>query len=73
KAALVTQDGQQGVFVTQEGAARFVPVRVGLIDDSHAELLEGPAVGTPVVTEGATTLKDGAAVATGEGGPRGSR
>jgi len=42
-----------------DGAAREIPVRVGLRDSGRAEILEGLAPGDPVVVRGQTQLYDG--------------
>jgi cobalt-zinc-cadmium efflux system membrane fusion protein len=64
--AVVTLDGASHVFVPgeEEGEFRPAPVRVGRRAGGYCELLEGLAVGAPVVTSGAFTLKS--AMSTGE-------
>ena len=48
------------VFVTQpDGTAKEVPVRVGLRDSGRAEILEGLALGDPVIFQGQSQLYDG--------------
>ena len=62
--ALVRRNGRQGVFLVDkqdEMKARFVPVRLGIIEDDSAELLEPPLSGI-IVTMGQHLLEDGASV-----------
>jgi RND family efflux transporter MFP subunit len=62
-AALVDADGSQGaVFAVDEGRARRVPVRIAALQGDQA-ILAGALPGvTRIVTDGAASLSDGAAV-----------
>lgn len=62
--ALVKQQDQDGVFVAESGKVRFVPVRTGVMTETHAEVLQGPAMGAAVVTLGNHLLRDGAEIRT---------
>jgi len=63
--AVTLRDSQEVVFVYQNGKALEKPVRTGLSDDKHIELLEGPAEGTLLIVrpyETLQTLRDSASV-----------
>lgn len=62
-AALVKRNGTQGVFLAdvQEKKARFVPVTIGIVNGTRAEVLDPPISGA-VVTLGHHLLEDGAAI-----------
>ncbi|MBO9542208.1 efflux RND transporter periplasmic adaptor subunit [bacterium] len=60
--ALVKQKDQDGVFVAEGDKVRFVPVRTGILTETHAEVVEGPALGTAIVTMGNHLLRDGASI-----------
>ncbi len=59
-AATVNQD-KEGTFVYSYGNGKVVrkEVKVGIISDEYAEILEGISEGDPVVTEVDMTIKDG--------------
>jgi len=58
-AALVRRNGRQGVFIAEQNdKARFVPVKVGIINGELAEVLE-PEISGMVVTMGNHLLEDG--------------
>jgi RND family efflux transporter MFP subunit len=61
--ALTKQNGQRGIFLadTEAMRAKLIPVKVGIISDNMAEILE-PAVSGMVVTVGQHLLEDGAAI-----------
>jgi RND family efflux transporter MFP subunit len=61
QAALVKRNGNQGIFVVdrQEKKARFVPVTLGIVNDTRAEILK-PQLAGAVVTLGQHLLEDGA-------------
>jgi len=69
--AVIRRDGRDAVFLVDEGAqkARLVPVRVGVTDETRAEILE-PALEGRVVTLGQHLIDDGTplAVTVREGG-----
>lgn len=48
----------EGVFVVNNGLARFRPVKVGIAGDEHFELLEGLAVGDTVVAGPYQAIRD---------------
>jgi RND family efflux transporter MFP subunit len=62
-AALVKRNGTPGVFIadTQQNSARFVPVTVGIVNGTGAEILK-PSLNGSVVTLGHHLLEDGAAI-----------
>jgi RND family efflux transporter MFP subunit len=62
-AALVTRNGQTGVFAAdmQTMTARFIPVTVGITDSVRAEIVR-PELSGQVVTLGHHLLEDGAAM-----------
>ena len=61
--ALVKRNGQQGVFVVdrQEKKARFVPVELGIVNGTQAEILNA-RLSDAVVTLGHHLLEDGATI-----------
>lgn len=60
--ALLEGDGETSVFAVRDGKAVRVPVQVGFITGSYAEIRAGLAEGDGVVTVGKVTLRDGATV-----------
>ena len=62
-AALVRRNDKQGVFIIEQEnlKARFVPVKVGIINDELAEILE-PEISGLVATMGNHLLEDGAEI-----------
>lgn len=64
--ALVSRDGEIGVFAVESGAARWHRVQVGIESDRWAEIRGGLDVGALVVTTGRTSLQDGMAVVAAE-------
>jgi len=62
-AALVKRNGSQGVFVVdrQEKKARFVPVTVGIVNETRVEILKPQFTGA-VITLGQHLLEDGATI-----------
>lgn len=63
QAALTRRGSDLGVFITDEEQAtvQFVPVRTGIVQDGHTQILE-PALEGWVVTLGQHLLRDGAAI-----------
>ncbi len=57
KNAVQTIEGEQVVFVAENGAFEPVPVRTGRSDRERVEITTGLAPGTPYVAEGAFELK----------------
>jgi membrane fusion protein (multidrug efflux system) len=57
--AVVSEKGEQVVFVADEDKAERRLVTVGFQDDHHAEILDGLAEGEMVVIQGQRSLKDG--------------
>ena len=55
---------QQGsvVFVADKGQARATVVKTGVEDQGWVEIVDGLAAGTPVVSDGAGFLSDGAKI-----------
>lgn len=66
--ALLEGDGEASVFAVRDGKAVRVPVQVGFITGSYAEIRAGLAEGDGVVTVGKVTLRDGATVEVVNGG-----
>lgn len=64
--AVVKHNGQDVVFITQNGIARMRKVQLGLSDGMHVEILKGLQEGEEVVVSGQHYLQDGTPVATGE-------
>jgi RND family efflux transporter MFP subunit len=62
-AAIASRNGRQGVFLvdTSEQTARFVPVTLGIVNGTRAEVVDPPLEGM-VVTLGHHLLEDGAAI-----------
>ncbi len=75
KVSLVDSEGRRGVFIPNaENRAEFKPVKVGLEDDNHAEVLDGVNEGEVIVSTGAGALRrnDQLVVTGGDGAsPRG--
>src|SRR5262245_47312305 len=78
--AVVDLDGKRGVFLANEGVAKFIEVATGLGDGERMEILSGLEDGQRVITTGALALRDGDRVALpggrgggGGGGGRGGR
>jgi RND family efflux transporter MFP subunit len=61
QSAVVKRDGNQGVFVVdrQEKKVRFIPVTMGIVNETRAEILK-PELTGEVVTLGQHLLEDGA-------------
>jgi len=57
-----SSDGQWQVYAVRDGRAQIQNVRIGLINDHQAEVLEGVAEGQQVVLSPESTLVDGARV-----------
>lgn len=57
--SIVPQGGQFYVFKVVEGAARRVPVKIGVRRDAKVEIVEGLAPGDHVVTAGMRLSRDG--------------
>jgi RND family efflux transporter MFP subunit len=58
--AVVDYTGRRGVFVASgDSTVSFRPVRVGIEESEHIEILDGVAEGDRVVTTGAAALRDG--------------
>jgi len=69
--AVVDLDGKRGVFLVNEGIAKFVEVATGLSDGERMEILSGLQEGQRVITTGSLALRDGDRVALPGGGGRG--
>ena len=73
--ALIDLGGRRGVFVAQDNnTGSFRPVRVGIEEDTQAEILEGLTEGEMVVTTGAGSLREGerfVLAGARQGGPNG--
>ncbi len=71
--AVVDLDSRRGVFIANEGVAKFVEVATGLSDGEFMEILSGLKDGERVITTGALALRDGDRVALPGGVGRGGR
>ncbi|MBI4494512.1 MAG: efflux RND transporter periplasmic adaptor subunit [Chloroflexi bacterium] len=75
KDAVVRRVDKASVFVAQDGRAQEVAVKLGLVDDTSYEVLEGLAPDAQVITLGQGVLVDGDAIrplgAANEGSPGG--
>ena len=63
------QEGRPGVFVIDDGRARFRAVKVGVRTETGVEILDGVAEGEAVVTQRAKPLMDGDRVRISGEGP----
>ena len=68
RVALVSDKGEDVVFVEVDGVAERRVVEIGLSDDEHAEIISGVTVGEFVVVKGQRSLQHGQAVRVLEGG-----
>jgi len=59
-------DGQWQVYAVEGGAARLRTIELGLINDRHAEVVEGLSEGERVIRTPPNTLTDGVRVRMGE-------
>ncbi len=57
--AILSKDGEQFVYIIENGAAVRVPVKPGLIGDGVTEILEGLSAGQVLVVIGQQYLADG--------------
>jgi membrane fusion protein (multidrug efflux system) len=62
KIALVTDHGEQVVYVAADSTAERRVVDVGFEDDDSAEILDGVSPGEPVVVKGQRSLKHGSPI-----------
>lgn len=60
--AILTSNGQQHVFVVEDGAARYVEIATGLTGSGVTEVTSGLKAGDVLVTVGQAYLSDGDAV-----------
>jgi membrane fusion protein (multidrug efflux system) len=67
KIALVTDHGEQVVYVAADSTAERRVVDVGFEDDDFAEILDGISPGEPVVVKGQRSLKHGTPIKVLEG------
>lgn len=68
RVALVSDKGEDVVFVEREGRAERRAVEIGLSDDLHAEIVSGVEPGEYVVVKGQRSLQHGQPVRVLEGG-----
>ena len=60
RAALVDYAGKRGVFtMTADNKAQFMPIEIGIEDETRVEARSGVAAGETVVTGGASSLRNG--------------
>jgi RND family efflux transporter MFP subunit len=62
RSAVLYEDEQPFVYVAAEGKAHRKPVKLGLLDDTQAEITQGVNVGDSVIMGGNYELEDGMAV-----------
>jgi RND family efflux transporter MFP subunit len=60
--AIVREGEETAVFVVSGAEARRRPVRIGLSDSTHVEILSGVKAGEHVIVDGQAGLPDGAAI-----------
>jgi RND family efflux transporter MFP subunit len=72
--ALVDVDGRRGVFLAENNTAAFRPVEIGIEEPTRVEILDGISESDPVITTGATGLRNGDrfVLAGEQGGERGA-
>lgn len=68
--ALVIRGEREGLYVVDDGTARFRFVTVGMTEESWVEIEEGVEEGELVVTQGANLLNDGDRVRRTDSSPR---
>jgi RND family efflux transporter MFP subunit len=68
--AIVREGEETAVFVVNGAEARRRPVRIGLSDSTHVEILSGVKAGEHVIVDGQAGLPDGAAITVGREQPR---
>jgi len=71
--AVVDLEGKRGVFLVNEGVAKFIEVGTGLTDGERMEILSGIDENQRVITTGALALRDGDRVALPVGAGKGGR
>lgn len=71
--AVVDLDGKRGVFLVNEGVAKFMAVSTGLTDGERMEILSGIDESQRVITTGALAVRDGDRVALPANAGRGGR
>ncbi|MGV8942195.1 MAG: efflux RND transporter periplasmic adaptor subunit [Lysobacter sp.] len=62
RSALLEGEGEAAVFVVDDGKVKRVPVQVGYLDGSWAEIRTGLSLGDRVVVAGKSALRDGSPV-----------
>jgi membrane fusion protein (multidrug efflux system) len=70
--SIVPQGGEFYVYKVVDGAARRVPVTIGVRRDAKVEILQGLAAGDQVVTAGMRLSRDGQPVRVLSGSPAGT-
>lgn len=60
--ALIEADGETAVFAVRDGKAARVPIQLGYVNGTLAEVRSGLIDGEQVITVGKITLRDGASV-----------
>ncbi len=58
-AAIIWRDGRSGVFVENDGHAKWLPVRLGIRGSDIVEIREGLAIGARVIRSAKSALRDG--------------
>jgi RND family efflux transporter MFP subunit len=59
---VVEREGEEFVFVVEEGKARQRPIRLGLRNEERVEVVSGLPAGAQVIQQGRNKVKDGQAV-----------
>jgi len=57
--ALISEDGQSKLAVYQEGRVRIVPIKIGIEDFTHVEIVKGISIDDKVILPEGKTLEDG--------------
>ena len=61
-AVITGSSGEEAAFIVEDGKAFRREVETGLVSEGRVEIVSGLAPGEIVVTEGGTSLREGAAV-----------
>jgi len=60
--SIIKENRIDGVYIINNGVAKFTPVTIGINDDKFVEVLSGLKIGDNIVTLGMNNLKDGTVV-----------
>ena len=57
--AIINQGGERLLYVEENGIARARTIRIGIIEDGRAQVLEGLSLGDNLIVAGHTMVEDG--------------